>query len=111
MQGIDWNQRYSSSGSEALTKSDSSERVSKASSIVPSAGVIISIQSRKYNNFLFKLDPNYYFPTILEIVMNTTILTFILLIGKILIEKAFYTITEQILDKKIWGKKISTRKK
>ena len=51
------------------------------------AGVIISIQSRKYNDFLFKLDPNYYFPTILEIVMNTTILTFILLIGKILFNR------------------------
>lgn len=74
------------------------------------AGVIITIQSRKYNDFLFKLDPNYYFPTILEIVMNTTILTFILLIGKILIEKAFYTITEQILDKKYEEKKYQPEK-
>ena len=35
--------------------------------------IIIIIQSRKYNNFLRKINPNYYFPTILEIIMNTTI--------------------------------------
>ena len=64
------------------------------------AGLIISIQSKKYNDFLRKLNQSYYFPTIFEIIMNTTILTFILLIGKILIEKAIYAFTEKLLDKK-----------
>ena len=43
MHGIDWNQRYSSSGRDELTKSDNSENVENASSIVSNAGVIISI--------------------------------------------------------------------
>ena len=46
--------------------------------------IIIIIQSKKYNEFLRKINPRYYFPTILEITMNTTILSLILLIGKIL---------------------------
>ncbi len=45
--------------------------------------IIIIIQSRKYTIFLQKINPRYYFPTILEIILNTTILTLILLIGKL----------------------------
>ena len=62
--------------------------------------IIIIIQSRKYNNFLRKINPNYYFPTILEIIMNTTILTLILLIGKLLFEKALHSFCEYLLDEK-----------
>ena len=62
--------------------------------------IIIIIQSKKYNEFLRKINPRYYFPTILEITMNTTILTLILLIGKILFEKILLSFCENFLDKK-----------
>ena len=52
--------------------------------------IVIVIQSRKYNDYLYKINPSYYFPTILELIMNTTILTLILLVLKILFEKAFH---------------------
>ena len=62
--------------------------------------LVIIIQSRKYNNFLSKINPTYHFPTLFEIVLNTTILTLILLVGKTLLEKALYSLTEYALDKK-----------
>ena len=80
------------------------------------AGVIITIQSTKYNEFLRKLNPNYYFPTIFEISINTTILTFILLIGKILIEKILHKFAENLLDEKYkqkehYSEKIKAKRK
>ena len=74
------------------------------------AGLIISIQSKKYNDFLRRLNQNYYFPTIFEITMNTTILTFILLIGKVLIEKIFHIFTEKVLDEKYKLKEYKSEK-
>ena len=71
---------------------------------------IIIIQSRKYNNFLRKINPNYYFPTIFEIFMNTTILTLILLVLKILIEKFLYYFCEILLDKKYKKKEYQSEK-
>ena len=62
--------------------------------------ILIIIQSRKYNIFLRKVNPTYYFPTILEITMNTAILTFILLAGKLLFEKIIYSFCEKLLDAK-----------
>ena len=62
--------------------------------------IIIIIQSRKYNIFLRKINPSYHFPTILEITMNTAILTLILIIGKLFIEKIFYSFCENLLDAK-----------
>lgn len=62
--------------------------------------IVIVIQSRKYNDYLYKINPSYYFPTILELIMNTTILTLILLVLKILFEKAFHSLSELVLDKK-----------
>ena len=74
------------------------------------AMVVIIIQSKKYNNFLRKINPSYYFPTVLEIIMNTTILTLILLISKILLEKFFYSFTETLLDKKYEKKEYHSEK-
>ena len=62
--------------------------------------IIIIIQSRKYTIFLQKINPRYYFPTILEIILNTTILTLILLIGKLLLEKILHSYCEALLDEK-----------
>ena len=62
--------------------------------------IIIIIQSRKYNILLGKLNPSYHFPTILEIIMNTSILTLLLLIFKLLLEKIIYSICENLLDEK-----------
>ena len=45
------------------------------------AGSLISIQVKKYIDSLYKINPNYYYPTFLEIIKTTTILTFILFIG------------------------------
>ena len=72
--------------------------------------LIIIIQSRKYINFLRKISPSYYFPTIFEIILNTTILTLILLIGKILLEKAIHSISESLLDKKYKKKEYQSEK-
>ena len=62
--------------------------------------IIIIIQSRKYTILLQKINPRYYFPTILEIILNTTILTLILLIGKLLLEKILHSYCEALLDEK-----------
>jgi len=72
--------------------------------------VVITLQSKQYNNFLRKINPSYYFPTIFEITMNTTILTLILLIGKILFEKAFYSLTDSLLDRKYEKKEYQSEK-
>ena len=72
--------------------------------------VVIVLQSKKYNNFLRKINPNYYFPTMMEITMNTTILTLILLIAKILFEKAFYSLTHILLDRKYEKKEYQSEK-
>ena len=64
------------------------------------AGFVISIKSRKYTLSLKKQNPNYYYPTLFEITIKTTIYTFILLIPKILIEKALFPFTEKILIEK-----------
>ena len=73
--------------------------------------IIIIIQSRKYVEFLRKINPNYYYPTIFEIIMNTTIVTLVLLIGKILLEKALHSIIgENILDEKYEKKEYQSEK-
>ena len=64
------------------------------------AGLIISIQSKKYNDLLYKINPNYYFPSLFEIIMNTTILTFILFILKLSFEKIFYHLNDKLLLEK-----------
>jgi ceramide synthetase len=72
--------------------------------------LIIIIQSRKYNEFLNKINPNYHSPTIFEMIMNTTILTIILLVGKVLIEKLFHCFCEMFLDKKYEEKEYLSEK-
>ena len=74
------------------------------------AFVIITIQSRKYNDLLRKINPTYYFPTIFEIIMNTTILTLILLILKLLLEKLLHSLSENLLDKKYFKKEHESEK-
>ena len=64
------------------------------------AGMVITIKSRKYNLSLIEQNPNYYYPSLFEITIKTTILTFILLIPKVLIEKALFPFTEKILVEK-----------
>ena len=54
------------------------------------AGTVITIQSQKYNKSLYKINPNYNYPTLIEIFTNTTLLTFILFILKLAFEKLFY---------------------
>lgn len=61
------------------------------------SGFVISISSRKYVKSLREQNPTYYYPTLYEIIIKTTVLTFILLIPKVLIEKALYPLTEYIL--------------
>lgn len=72
--------------------------------------IVIIIQSRKYNDFLSKINPTYYFPTIFEMILNTTILTLILLVGKILMEKALHSLTDYVLDKKYEKEKYQSEK-
>ena len=72
--------------------------------------LVIIIQSRKYNEFLDKINPNYYSPTIFEIIMSTTILTLILLVGKVLIEKLFHCFCEKFLDEKYKEKEYISEK-
>ena len=52
------------------------------------AGSIITIQSKKYNESLYKINPNYYFPSLFEMITGTSILTLILFILKLSFEKA-----------------------
>jgi len=61
------------------------------------AGSLISIQVKKYIDSLYKINPNYYYPTFLEIIKTTTILTFILFIGKLSIERILFTFNDIIL--------------
>ena len=64
------------------------------------AGSLISIQLKKYNDSLYKINPNYYYPTIFEIIKTTSILTFILFIGKLSFEKIFFYFNDiNLLDK------------
>ena len=74
------------------------------------AGIVISIKSKQYNEFLRRKNPNYYFPTIAEITYKTTILTIILLIPKVLIEKALFPFTEKILIDKYTKKEYKHEK-
>ena len=61
------------------------------------AGSIITIQSKRYNESLFKINPDYYYPSLLEIITYTSILTFILFILKLSFEKLFFHYGEIIL--------------
>jgi len=61
------------------------------------AGTVITIQSKKYIDSLYKINPNYYFPTLMEIITYTTILTFILFILKLSFEKLFFHFNDIIL--------------
>ena len=72
--------------------------------------VLIIIQSRNYNIFLRKINPTYYFPTIIEITMNTTILTLILLTSKLFSEKIIYYFCEILLDSKYKKKENNSEK-
>ena len=58
------------------------------------AGIIMIIQSQKYNDSLIKINPNYFFPSFFEIVIYTAILTFILFILKLTLEKIFFYFNE-----------------
>ena len=64
------------------------------------AGLAISIKSRQYVKMLREQNSNYYFPTLFDMCLYTTILTFALLIPKVLIEKALFPFTEKILVEK-----------
>lgn len=64
------------------------------------AGIIMIIQSQKYNDSLIKINPNYFFPSFFEIVIYTAILTFILFILKLTLEKIFFYFNEGILLEK-----------
>ena len=64
------------------------------------AGLAISLRSRQYVKLLREQNSNYYFPTLFDICLYTTILTFMILIPKVLIEKALYPFTEKILVEK-----------
>ena len=59
------------------------------------AGIVISFQSKKYVESLKKQNSNYYYPTLLEMTYKTAILTIIILIPKILLEKAVFSLTEK----------------
>jgi hypothetical protein len=61
------------------------------------AGSIITIQSKKYNESLYKINPNYYFPSLFEMITGTSILTLILFILKLSFEKIFYYFNDSIL--------------
>lgn len=74
------------------------------------AGLVISIKSKQFTLSLKKLNPNYYYPTLFEITIKTTILTFILLIPKVLIEKALFPFTEKILNEKYKQKEFQHEK-
>ena len=74
------------------------------------ASSVIIMQSRKYNDFLNKINPNYSFPTVFEIIMNTSILTLILLVGKVLLEKFIHSFCEKILDEKYKKKEYLSEK-
>ena len=54
------------------------------------AAIIISIKSKRYNDFLRKQNPTYYFATMFEITYKTAILTIILLIPKVQIERLLF---------------------
>ena len=68
------------------------------------AGIIMIIQSQKYNDSLIKINPNYFFPSFFEIVIYTAILTFILFILKLTLEKIFFYFNEGILLEKYKNK-------
>ena len=61
------------------------------------AGTVITIQSQKYNQSLYKINPNYHYPTLIEIFTNNTLLTFILFLLKLSFEKLFYYYNDIIL--------------
>lgn len=64
------------------------------------AAIIISIKSKRYNDFLRKQNPTYYFATMFEITYKTAILTIILLIPKVQIERLLFPYSEKILVEK-----------
>ena len=61
---------------------------------------VIIIKVRQYTAFLLKQNPNYYYPTLFEITIKTSILTSIILILKISLEKALVPFTEKFLLEK-----------
>ena len=61
------------------------------------AGTVITIQSQKYNQSLYKINPKYHYPTLIEIFTNNTLLTFILFLLKLSFEKLFYYYNDIIL--------------
>ena len=74
------------------------------------AGIIIIAQSKKYNYSLYRINPNYYFPTLLEMITYTTILTFILIILKLSFEKIFFLFNDIILLEKYLKSKNNAEK-
>ena len=64
------------------------------------AAIIISIKSKRYNDFLRNQNPTYYFATMFEITYKTAILTIILLIPKVQIERLLFPYSEKILVEK-----------
>ena len=61
------------------------------------AGIVISFQSKRYVETLKKQYSNYNYPTLLEMTYKTVILTIIILIPKVLLEKAIFPLTEKVL--------------
>ena len=64
------------------------------------ASTVISIKSEKYNKSLREQNANYYFATFFDICFYTSILTVVLLIPKVLLEKALFPFTEKVLVEK-----------
>ena len=65
------------------------------------SGVVICIRSKIYINDL-RQNKNYPHPTMFNTIINTAILTFIMLIPKVLVEKALIPLTEKVLDPKFF---------
>ena len=63
------------------------------------SGFIMCMRSKMYINDL-RQNKNYPHPTMFYTILNTAILTFIMLIPKVLIEKALIPLTEKVLDNK-----------
>ena len=74
------------------------------------AGIIVCIRSKMYINDLRK-NRNYPHPTGFQTILNTTILTIIMLIPKVLLEKALFPLTEKVLIPKFFTPEFIEQKK
>lgn len=74
------------------------------------AGLVISFQSKRYVETLKKQYSNYHYPTLLEMTYKTAVLTIIILIPKVLLEKAIFPLTEKVLIDKYDKKNTNTKR-